>query len=565
MLMASFAATATADGFAARFPAGLRRLAPTLLIWADSSLWPEMPVPLVGLQGDIIDRRTARLLAPDAVAALVDTRGDAAFADWAPAFRIAWMNGPRLDAAADHGGLGHWFTWAGDGIAAIASRAATIARHFGLGVDTAAMGGLALTGAMVGLDSAIAGVGKLAPRQIASIAGGRIELRTMPPPSVLAAPEDAVAATMTRLLAARPETEIELSGGWDSRWMLAGVPRDQRAAMGGFTIGSADDADVRVACMLADDSGMRHEIVDLSELGMLDGEELRRSLAEAAFRDDFGGNPLDRVGINLINARRQPISRFSGQNGEIMRGFYAAGQPLDAPASAALAARIVDWRIISNDLVGAELFDPEWLADTRATIKARLTQLLVEPAARFGDALDRFYLEQRMHRWCGTAVSATLGRRPVLLPFFDADFLALALATPAVAKAGSRFAARDILRLDPGLAKIRLASGLVPAGVANGGVANEIARACQFAGKAASKVLQQLARRDAATARSQTASTLVMKHKIYEDIAIDRLLNLGIFSEPGLEKFARGTANMTRSNIGFTLNTSYLLNNIGES
>jgi asparagine synthase (glutamine-hydrolysing) len=259
------------------------------------------------------------------------------------------------------------------------------------------------------------------------------------------------------------------------------------------------------------------------------------------------------------------VARFSGQNGEIMRGFYYPGQPLGAMASPALARRVIDWRIISNDVVSAAMFDPAWLADTRAAVSARLERLLVEPALPWADALDRFYLEQRMHRWCGAAVSATLGERPVLLPFFDADVLALARATPAADKAGSRFVARDIVRLDPALAAIRLASGMVPAAIARGGIGSRVGRARQFASKAGAKIRQQLAGRDVATARSITTAALVMAHKLHHGIDVQKMAELNIFSLPALEDFARGTADMTRSTVGFLLNLQFLLENIDEN
>jgi asparagine synthase (glutamine-hydrolysing) len=565
MLIASFAADAEADGFAARFPDRLRRPAPRLLVWADPGPWPQVPAPLLGLQGQIVDRRRARLLPPDAVAAAIAADGADAFADWAPAFRLAWTNGAAAFAAADHNGLGHWFTWTAPGIAVIAASATLIARRFGLGIDTAALGGLALTGAMVGLDSAITGVAKLAAGHIACVSEGRLTLNAMPAASVLADPRDAASAAVTRLLAAHGDCEIELSGGWDSRWMLAGVPRDRRAHLSGFTIGDGDDPDVRIARLLAAQNAMPHAVVDLSGLAALDPVAFRAALAGAAARDDYGGNPLDRAGINLINARRRPVARFSGQNGEIMRGFYYPGQPLGAMASPALARRVIDWRIISNDVVSAAMFDPAWLADTRAAVSAWLERLLVEPALPWADALDRFYLEQRMHRWCGAAVSATLGERPVLLPFFDADVLALARATPAADKAGSRFVARDIVRLDPALAAIRLASGMVPAAIARGGIGSRVGRARQFASKAGAKIRQQLAGRDVATARSITTAALVMAHKLHHGIDVQKMAELNIFSLPALEDFARGTADMTRSTVGFLLNLQFLLENIDEN
>ena len=564
MLIASFADLTRAEAFAARHSVGLIRIAPGLLLWRDTALWPDVPRPLIGLQGAIVDRRAARLLPPAAVAVAVEKQGDEAFGDWAPAFRLAWRNGNTLSAAADHAGLGHWYIWTASGAAAVADSATAIARLFGLAADSSALGGLALTGAMVGLDSAIVGVKKLPAGQIAGLADGRLTLRAMPAASRLVAPEQAVTSAVTRLHAAHPAVEMELSGGWDSRLVLAALPAADRQTTTGFTMGNPGDPDVVVASLLAANAGMHHEVMDQGSLGRLCASELTAVLANAAERDDFAGNPLDRAGLNLINAVRPSQPRFSGQNGEILRGFYYPGQPLDAAPSARLAARVIDWRIISNDLVAPTLFDPTWLNATRAAMTARLTDLLLSSDACWGDALDRFYLEQRMHRWYGTAASATLGRRPVLLPFFDEDVLALARETPATAKASSRFFAREMYRLDPALASIPLDSGIIPSEVARDGLAYRLARARIFATKAILKVRQQVTARDRATMGSATAGALAIRHQLYKGVDLHRLTALGIFSPAALDAFARGEGNMGRATLGFVLNVDRLLTTLAN-
>lgn len=560
MLIASFANPAAADAEAARHPQRLSRPLPGLLVWHANDRWTDVPAPLLGVQGSIIDRRAGgRLLPAAVVAALVAANGDNALDDWSPAFRIAWLRDDAAHAAADHCGLGHWYCWQGQGVAVVSDHATTIARHFGLGVDTAALGGLALIGSMVGQDTPIAGVHKLDAGQIAVLKDGRLTQRAMAAPGRFAATENAIETTMQRLHAAHPEAEIEVSGGWDSRLMLVGLPRSSRRGMQGFTIGTEDDPDVIIARRIVADSGLVHSIVDLSGLEALSAADFTNRIIDAAARDDYGGNPLDRLGINLINDSRPPLARFSGQNGEILRGFYYPGQPLEVPASPALAARVVNWRIISNDLVAPAMFDPEWFAATRAAVTARLERQLLDHADKWGDALDRFYLTQRMQRWCGAAVSGALGRRPVLLPFFDADVLALAAATPTSLKSESRFAAQELVRLDPTLAAMPLASRLVPNQVARGGVAGRIALARQFVGKASAKVVQQIARRDVATSRSIAASTLAMRHGLPGRIDIDALDRLKIFAPGALEAFQKGETGMTRSTIGFILNTDFLL------
>ncbi len=558
MLIASFRNAADAAALAARLGDAVSRPSPTLLVWAGLRGWAAGPAPLIGAQGDVVDRRRSRLLTLGEIAAALAERGDAAFADWAPAFRMAWSTDNAINAAADATGLAHWFVWQGDGIAAIASTATAIARAFGLPVDTAALGGLALAGAMIGDDSAVAGVKKLKAGEAAAVADGRLTLRALPPASVLASGPDAIPAATARLLAAFPAAELELSGGWDSRMILASIPLAARRGRTGLTIGRPGDPDVVVGARLAAASGMIHDVADPGRLADLDAEAFTALLATAAARDDYASNPLDRGVINFINAARVPKPRFTGQNGEILRGFYYPGQPLAAIPCQNLAKRVTDWRIISNDVVSASLFAPGWLADMRATAARRIEALLLEPGdGTWAAALDRFYLEQRMQRWCGTSVSAALGLRPVLLPFFDADVLALARATPAAAKAGSRFAAAEITRMDAALGAIALDSGLTPAAVAAGGLAVRTAMARKFAAKAVAKVRQKLFARDRSTFGSASTLGLAASHGLFASVDLHRLSSLGIFAPEALENFAKSQP--TRATAGFVLNVDFLL------
>ena len=564
MLIASFRDPAVAAAFAARTGGG--QPGPTLVTVRDAAGWAAGPGPLVAAQGDIVDRRRARLLTLGEAAARLARDGDAALADWAAPFRIAWGDATAIDAAADATGLAHWYLWQGDGVAAVASTATTLARVFGLAVDTGALAGLALTGAMVGDDSAVAGVRKLAAGHGARLAEGGLVLRALPAASILAAPDDALTAAAARLLAAFPAAEVELSGGWDSRLMLAAIARPQRRGRTGFTMGRSDAPDVTIAARLAADGAMHHEVADPARLEALDAAAFAELIATAAARDDYGSNPLDRAVINFVNAARPSRPRFSGQNGEILRGFYYPGQPLAAAPSAALARRVIDWRIISNDMAHPSLFAPGWLADARAAVTARLTALLTDGGeADWGSALDRFYVDQRMQRWCGTSVSAALGLRPVLLPFFDADVLALARGIPAADKAGSRHAARLLARLDPALAALPLENGLTPAAVAAGGAANRLARARRFAAKAANKARQKLFARDRATFGSTTSLGLAARYGLFAGIDAHRLSRLGIFAPAALDAIGSGRTLPSRATGGFVLNCHYLLGSLEGS
>ncbi len=535
------------------------------LVVAMSERWQEGPAPLLAVQGDIVCRRSDRLLPQAEIAAALAAGAGDAIAGWAPPFRLAWRDGSGVRIAADAAGLGAWFLWEQDGIAVAADQAAEIGAVFGLSPDLGGLAGIALAGAAVDRDSPVAGVSKLPPGHAALLEAGTIALSPLPAPVRVADGPEAVFGAVRRLLAVHPDAGLELSGGWDSRLMLAASP-DELARRFSVTIGDDANGDVPVGRQLAAALGLPHQVISPDVLGSRDADGLWALLADTAARDDFAANPLDRAVINLINAELLPAAgRLSGQNGEILRGFYYPGQPLDRPPSPALAERVVDWRILSNDVVDPSLFDSAWLGDARSALRARLTGLLLaggEP--EWSLALDRFYLEQRMQRWCGTSVSAALGRRPILLPFFDADVIALAAATPSADKAGSRLVARMIAAASPGLAAIPLESGVTPALVARGGPGVALAQGRRFAAKALAKLRQRFTGTDRATFGSASTLAHTLRHGLPARVDIHRLARLGIFDPARLEAFADGRWQPSRSATGFLYMTHFLLERLEQ-
>lgn len=514
-------------------------------------------------QGDIVCRRRNRRFSDEEVVKALVAEGADASADWAPAFRLAWQAGAEVRAVADWAGLGHWFIWTGDGIAAIADSATSLAQAFGLVPNVLAFAGLALAGEMIGDDSAIAGVRKLPCGHAARLSGGTLSLVPVPPPPQLSEGMNTVAVAVNRLLHAFPEAGFEVSGGWDSRMVLAAAEEPMRRGRFGLTIGDSSSGDVIVAGQIAAALGLDHKVI-APDLSPLDSDSLWDLLADAAHRDDHCANPLDRAAINYINALlgagTVPPPRFSGQNGEILRGFYYPGQPVSQRPSQSLAERLTGWRILSNDVVDPALFDPVWLADARTDLKRRIVSMLLETGdTEWGRATDRYYFTQRMRRWCGTSVSATLGRRAVLLPFFDADVVAFALTQPSSAKAGSRLAAQLIASTDPALAALPLETGLVPNNVAAGGLVTRAVAAQRFGRKVLGKVRQRLAGRDRPTLGSASTLALTVQHKLPGRVDCHALARLGIFNNAQLESFSNGTWAPARSTVGFIYNTHFLL------
>lgn len=571
VLIVSFVAESSLMDFLGRQGEGSRwrHAGPRALVLADSS-WQPGSNSLLGIEADVVDRRRAVRLEPKDIELALERHGASILADWAPPFRLAWQkpDGP-VCVGADSCGLGHWFVWQGDGLAVASSSAAAIGRLFGLSVDTCALAGLALTGAMLEEASPIAGVRKVPAGQIAVLRNGVLTFERQAQASLLSGPECALQSAVGRLMQAYPDSRLELSGGWDSRLLTALVQADgQRCDNGrpreGFTIGRDVDCDVILARKVASLCRIDHWIIS-PFASRSDSDYIFSLVQTAASRDDYASNPLDRAILNDINSARGPGPRLNGQNGEFLRGFYYPGQPLDAAPSATLARRLISWRLICNDRVDPLVFEPSWYADASHGTQRQLEAILVNSdASNWADALDRFYLEQRMQRWFGTAASASLSTRPLLSPFFDADVLAAGRATSAQDKANCRFVARKISALRPDLAALPVNNAQTPAEIAQGGWRSRLSTAQSLARKAAMRALQKLRGSDRATMGSGAILDHIREQGLLSRIDRGALMATGMFNEERLERICSGGAPVSRATAGFLMNTNFLMQRLAQ-
>lgn len=504
------------------------------------------------------ERRT--LVALREVAARWRRDGPPAVDDYTPPFALVGIDRERrtIVALADYVGLSHLYCYAGDGIAALSSSASALARLFDLQASPEALLGLALTGAMIGTDTPIAGVAKLPPGCRATLADGALAVTpNQRGVAADAAAEPPLRRIMSELSLACPDAELELSGGLDSRLLLAALPAERRSRHPAFTLGEASSADRRVAGLIAGREGLRHLGLDPAEA--LDTPEFGAQLRAAALASEFSANPLDRVMMAAVNARHPVTARFNGSNGETLRGFYFAGQPLVARPDRALAERLVRWRLVANDVVDPALFDPAWYRDGRHATEARLVEtVLGHGAASWGESLERLYLGERMHRWCGVSYSSTQHDRQILAPFFDRAFVDWALAMPSGDKSGSRAAARLLAELDPGLARLPLDTGLSPVQLLGRGPAAVAGRLTRHMGKLTRKVAQRLGRSPASTLATADATAQFYKRVGPDGLALEPLARLPMFDADALDRFATGAWLPDRPTLGFIINSALL-------
>lgn len=402
----------------------------------------------------------------------------------APGVAIAAHEG-RLTGWTDRFGIGQLFWYRNDaGLAALSTSSTLLAELFDRELDSTALTGFALTGSFLGEDTAFARIAKVPLGRRAVLIDGDIRFEetngSLSPSeegeSTLEEVTEAFVAAVRRMLAAFPDAELELSGGLDSRLILAAIPPELRRGRPALTIGPAASSEAAVATHIALREGLDHRIVATDGFDRLTADEFDIFIERIALGYDHLANPLDKIAIVSagLDDRSEAAARFGGQNGEILRGFYYPAQPLGRAPGVELARRLVAWRIEANDRVNGRLLSAPGYPDRAAAVRNRLVQTLLQGGeSRWWQALDRFYLTERMPRWVGAGSTNRFISRTSLFPFFDPEFVSAAMRLRGDFKRNSRAAYRMLTRLDPGLSAIPLDNGIVPSRSGSGSGGSE--------------------------------------------------------------------------------------------
>lgn len=467
-----------------------------------------------------------------------------------------------ITIVADFVGLSHIYCYTSDGIAAVSSSALALAQLLGVEPNPQALLGMALTGSMIGTDTPFTGIEKLSSGCSATIRDGKLNKTVaVAPISTESHPSDpetgaAILQTIVRGLAkAFPDAQFELSGGLDSRLLLAALPN--RAQHQAFTIAAAGSDDGVVATDLAKIGQMSHQLVDADTV--LGQSDFAATLREASIGHEFSANPLDRALITILNRLIRVSARFSGQNGETLRGFYYAGQRLEEEATSARADWLVNWRLITNDAVDPNLFDGEFYRTTRASVAARLRQLILGlEGTDWAGKLDNLYLVERMQHWCGIGISNIQHHRQILMPFFDRRFIDFARSASPKHKSGSWLAGQILVALDADLAQIALDNGRIPAELGCTGWRPKLSAARAALKKIRRKIAQRLRRSPAATVSAVGATALFWARGGQKLIDIAPLYAWGMFNPKRLSDFASGQWRPDRPTLGFLINCSLM-------
>jgi asparagine synthase (glutamine-hydrolysing) len=421
------------------------------------------------------------------------------FAACFPGSKIA-----EIVVATDSCGLRHIFRTEATGWSAVSTSSLTLAAMNNGGLDVEAIGHYALVGAYHGTATPYTGVSRVPAGAAVRLFSGTARITTYPNepvtvaggrdiPSLVRAGAQAVTGAVDSALASYPDAALELSGGLDSRMVLAGIPAHLRAGRRAFTLGLPESADWEIATEIARAQGLDHCLIDVSELPAQDPESAAALVRSAALRRDCSGNALAFAALDWVEERIGPGVRLSGQNGEFARGFYYAGQPDFSAPNKWLIDALGRWRIMTNDSVDGAIFAAGVAEEQKRLTLARLRGAIGSYDGSWLAATDEYYLRERMVGWLGAEWSASCLDRTVLAPFFHPGYISWARACAPRYKRGARIFSAVLQRLDPQLAALPSTAGFSPAEIAHReGNAALSRRARHTADKVVAKVRQRL-------------------------------------------------------------------------
>lgn len=435
--------------------------------------------------------------------------------DVAAPYAAVLIDGETITAATDHLGLRHIYGVRGDGWAAISTSARLLARIAGAPLDREALGAYRLIGHHLGAATPYAGVTKLPAAHRWTLTGGRLHEAPYPVP-VIEPVADPVRGTarmlredVERSLDEHPGAVLQLSGGLDSRVLLAAVPAGRRRGLRTLTLSSPESRDHAIATRLAETYGLRRDVIDLGGLAGLDPAEAYDLVHRAALRSDGLGSPIAFAVLDWAEAQAPDEPRINGFGGEIARAFYYLAQRQHPRPTPALVDRLAKWRVFTLEPADPAMFDPEYAAETEAATLATLRSVFAAYDTDWLSATDEFYVRERAHRWIGATLSMACLRYVTLGPLLHPAFLAAARSLTPADKRGSRFNARVLMELDADLARVPLDTGIRPATLPARG---PLRSSSDFARRASRKVGQRIRRSGNPGVGVPTLTDLLVRH-----------------------------------------------------
>jgi asparagine synthase (glutamine-hydrolysing) len=490
-------------------------------------------------------------------------------------FAAMLIDGDQVTVAADHVGFRHLYGAQGTGLAIVGTSARDIARQIDAKVNFEALAVQRMVGHHLNQDTAFLGVTKLPADHYWRLAHGRLETHAYPRLGHVdfrsrAATRSLVEAHAARLRALicgfldeHDDVVLELSGGMDSRMILAAVPPHRRKEITGFTIVQGGSNDGPVAAELAQRYGMRHVVADFENVRDFDPATAYGMAMAAAAQQDGMGAPLSAALYEWAEREVDEGPRLSGHGGELARVGYYLLQPNRSKQTPRLADRFFNMWFANNYGVPDGVLAPDWAAESRDIGFRRIR----ETFAAYEDvdwmtAMDHFFLRERLQRWGGVTITNGCQRRVTLNPFLDREVLTIMMSLPHRRRWSSQQAVEVLAELDPELARMPLGSGMRPTVLRRPATVTRMIGETpvrKFAARASRKIMRHRRGLRRYAVGAPALASLVVEHWRENPSLVEPAAATGLLNEDWLARVLAGTAEAEAASVDFMLNLTALL------
>lgn len=220
---------------------------------------------------------------------------------------------------------------------------------------------------------------------------------------------------------------LELSGGRDSRLLLAMGAAEGEMPNLAITFGEETSADVRIARRITTSLNIEHHVLPIAvnpETAVADAIEFVPLTGYISNACAYAWMPA--LFRRLAQYREGQVT---GQGGEILGGFYYSG--LDRFVE--VTGLLDPWIRLRLEIPGnlaSRIFRSSVAKYCRAASRAEVRGVLRQKQGSWRERLDQSYRTERMEMWCYPGLVAYCHWYKILAPFLEPDYLLFADMTP---------------------------------------------------------------------------------------------------------------------------------------
>lgn len=354
------------------------------------------------------------------------------------------------------------------GVRLVSNSALLLAALTNSELDTDSVRDFLAKGTVFGERSLFREVKKLAPGYIYRFRSKQISTHALTYPSIevpdnepdiIRIYEKNVSEALTEALGSNQRPLFDITGGFDSRLMLAcAIKSNIKENISTVVVGNDEDKDVIVANMIARRFGIQHIHLRPIDDHALTAHDLKKALI-------LTDGEYDAIEYAKIMYTHEILSKefdisINGSGGEMIRDeWLQVFMRKFGDNKSWNPVRLANKRFATDNWAETML-----LAKSDVSLSEHFSKLIETTVEHLGNVstfrlVDEVYLYMRMQRWQGRIASATLGIWPNYSPLLAWKSIAIALQLPLGIRQGGRMPRLLLEHINPSLADVPMVDG----------------------------------------------------------------------------------------------------------